>query len=158
MHDRLRRVRRRLESEPQIEIDARVSKLSQSRNFRHDGRAFGSGRRDDAQSAGTHVREDGVDCGEGHMDLAADEIGDRLRLPAIGHVLHVETELLLEQFHPQLLQRADAGRGIIVISGFSFDRRNQLGERIDGKYIWVDREDDGVGRQPPMGAKLAIGS
>ena len=77
-----------------------------------------------------------------------DEIGDRLVGAAIGHVLDIEAELLLEQLEAQLLQGADAGRGIIVVArACALTAAISSSSELTGMHRRIDHEPDAAGRE-----------
>ena len=64
------------------------------------------------------------------LHLSADQIGERRRRAAIGHLHHLDPGHHLEQLGGDVLRRADAGRGITDLAGIGFDIGDQLGNRL----------------------------
>ncbi len=124
-----------------------MAELAERRNIGRKRRALAAGICEDAQLSRLHMGQRGADGKVSEVHLSGHEVGDGLRRTTIGHVLHIEPQLLLEQLEAQLLQRSDAGRRIIVVPGPGLDGGNQLVERVDRHDRRIDHEADAACRQ-----------
>ena len=77
-----------------------------------------------------------------HLHLPAEQIGQRRRRAAIGHVDHVDAGHHLEQLAGDMLRRAVAGRRHVDLAGIGFGIGDELGNRL-GRNRWIDLHDDG---------------
>ena len=68
---------------------------------------------------------------EHHLHLAGDQIGERRRAAAVGHVDHVDAGQHLEQFAGHVDRRAVAGRRHVELAGIGLGVGDQFGDRLD---------------------------
>src|SRR5262245_21350451 len=79
-------------------------------------RVFSAGG-DDANRAGLRLRQSNRQRVEPHLDVAGEQVLHRERAAAIGHVHHVDADLLLEQLAADVVARADAGSRVGELAG-----------------------------------------
>jgi len=84
------------------------------------------------------VREDGRHVVEDHLDLAAEQIGDRGRCAAIGHVLHLGARHRHEHFTRQMHRRAVARRRQVHLARIGLHIGDELGDRFR-RHVIADR-------------------
>jgi hypothetical protein len=105
-----------------------------------------------ARSGLAHVINYGRHRVEIQMDLARDQIDDRLAAAFIGNVQHVDFGLQLEQFAGQMLHGTRAGRRVLQLAWPRFGERDQflygLGghRRVHDEQIGPDRRERDRGK------------
>ena len=67
------------------------------------------------------------------LGLPADQVGESRRNAAVRNVHHEGVDLLLEQFHGQVRQRAGAGRAVTELARVLLDVVNELLDVFDGQ-------------------------
>ena len=75
---------------------------------------------------------------EDHLDLAAEQIGERGRGAAIGHVLHLDARHRHEHFAGQMHRRAVARRRHVDLARIGLRIGDELGDRLR-RHVLVDR-------------------
>ena len=79
---------------------------------------------------------DGGVVGEHDLHLSAEQIGQRGRRAAIGHVHHVDAGHHLEQLAGHVREPADAGRRHVDLARIGLGVGDELGNRL-GRNRWI---------------------
>ena len=93
----------------------------------------GAGHGESAQPAAPDVVGGGRDVVEHHLHLTGDQVGQRRRAAAVGHVHHVDAGHHLEQLARHVDRGAVAGRRHVELAGIGLGVGDQLGDRLDRK-------------------------
>ena len=127
--DRLRRAGRRHDGDPQDALVARQAHLGDGRRVGHQLGAMPAGDAEHAELAGDDLRIGGRVGVELELHDAGEQVGHRRRRAAIGNVRDLDAGAPQQQFHGDVRQRADAGRGIVQLAGILLRVVDELGKR-----------------------------
>ena len=116
-----------------------------------------AGDRQRPHAAGADVRQRRRQAGEHRLRLAADQVGEGRRDAAVGDVHHEGTDLLLEQLHRQVRQRALAGRAVADAAGVLLQVGDELLQRLHRQRA-LTTSTLGVPPIMPTGVKSLIAS
>jgi hypothetical protein len=94
-------------------VEAGKAARRNGRHVRHDRRALFARHRQSTQRSGLQVRQHADGIAEHHVPLPADQVGDRERGAAIGHMRHLQAGLAAEQLGDEMIGRADAGCAVV---------------------------------------------
>ena len=133
LRQRGRRPGRRHEAEPGDRAEARHAGLREGRQFRRRLGALQVGDRQDLQLAATMQRHRGGERVEEHIDVAGEDIGQRLLRAAIGHRQHLDSSQRLKQRRRQMRGRLRALRRERELARIGLAVRDQLLERVRGQ-------------------------
>ena len=116
--------------------------IAHGRNVRQRLRARRGGHRQRAQLAGPDVLDRRRHGGEHDLHLPAEQIGERGRRAAIGHVDHVDAGHHLEQLAGHMGRGPVAGRRHVDLARIGLGIGDELGNRL-GRNRWIDHHDVG---------------
>jgi hypothetical protein len=140
--DRRRHGRRRNEALPRPGFIARQV----LRHRRNAGQPIEFSRRGDGDGLDLLVGELAARRGkadEHYVDLAGDEILQRWRGAAVGHVRELDAGGLGEQRGRQVKRIADTAGGIVNLAARFLGRVDQLSDGGYGQFVGIDKEHDG---------------
>ena len=130
---------------PMPNHDARLvarHKFGHGRDVRQRLRARRGGHRQRAQLAGLDVLDRRGQGDEHDLHLPAEQIGQRGRRAAIGHVDHVDAGHHLEQLAGHMVRASDAGRRQVDLARIGLGIGDELGNRL-GRNRWIHHHDIG---------------
>ena len=139
--DRGRRPGRNENAEPLVEHQALDACFLIGWHVRQARRARLCALRENANRAGLVMRHQWRRPERSHLDMAANEIVDRLSAAAVGHVLQLDACELGKPFRHNLLLRADPG-GRKAHAGLALGQRDEFRQRVHaerGMYRQHDR-------------------
>ncbi len=130
----VRRPGRRVGAVPHIDIDVlEAGRFGERGRVRGDETALKASRRKQAKLSGLSLRQDLVNGHEADADLAADQISERASRAFVGYVLEIDAGFLLDQFHGQMVGRANSGRGIVDFARCGFGELHDVPEVLHRK-------------------------
>ena len=100
--ERFRRAGGSNDTEPVDHFIAGHTGLGDGRHLGQGAGALVAGHGQAAQLAGAHLRNQRHRAGNGHADLAGNQIGDQRARAFVGNVVHLHAGHRLEQFHRQM--------------------------------------------------------
>ena len=134
LHDRGREAGRRHQSLPGREGIARQARLGGGRHVRQAEEPRRAGHRQRPHLAGADELELGGGEFDDEIDALGEQVGDRLRAAAIGHVLELGVDRLGQQLAGKMLQRAVAGAAEQQRRAARARRVDELRQRADGSF------------------------
>ena len=137
--DRLRRAGRRHHADPEIALVAGQSHLGDRRHVRHQFGAMVAGDAEHAQPPGGDLRMRGRIGVELELHDVGEQVGHCRRSAAIGDMRHLDADALQQQFHGQMRQRADAGRGVIELARILLGVGDEFLERLERRSRIADQ-------------------
>ena len=133
--DLRRRARRRDHAVPVLDQQIGHADFRRGRHVGRGRRARRRAERDRPQRAGLDMRQDHRQVEERHLHLLAEQIVDRGRRAAIGHMHDVDLGGQLEQFAGEMRQAAEAGGGEIELAGLRLGERDQFAMFLAGTLL-----------------------
>src|SRR6185369_14452183 len=112
-----------------------IAGFRDGRHFRGKDRALLARHRQHPHVARLGLREGVRQVGEHRLHVAGDDVAQCRRITLVRNVDHVETGLLEEQHHRQMVQAADAGRAVRHLTFARAHIFDELLQRVDRQIL-----------------------
>ena len=124
-NDVLRRPGANEQSHPSVEVESRQRGGNTGYIRQHRGPARSrNGNRPHAFVL--HMRQHADDVGELQVDAAAQRVDESRRCALVRHMVHLDLRQRLQVLHAEVLQVADAGRGVVELARIVARQRDQV--------------------------------